>query len=424
VTLAEPRIDPWLARHPAVWMFRLATRHPNGELVAELIDARSRRLHFDLLAPCTFDFTIDGRSHQCAELLELTQDVVAYRWAAWAGSDLRQGRPDVLFRGALGRSEDVLSETTHAVNVSCSDYRAMLDRRNLTKLTTFAQQDQSYIVRVLLADAQSVPPDFAGQVNPANFDLALQPAVRAPDGTPVGNTWRLRDRTYTEGAAIGQLITDLSQVIDGFDWSVEPADPTRRMNELGYTGQATVWYPQRGVEKAWIADYGTTVASLTRSVVTTDFANVLVGIGGQDPADPSGNTNLTSWEADDSMAGPAAERAWVGSQSFSTTVVQASLDESTKGALQTSALLVPSYTFVVAPNAWKGPADCWLGDSVRLRIQSGRLDVDTMQRILSIDIALDDEGNEQVSMTLGRPAPRLAAMLRNTDQRIKRLEKR
>ena len=66
----------------------------------------------------------------------------------------------------------------------------------------------------------------------------------------------------------------------------------------------------------------------------------------------------------------------------------------------------------------------WLGDAVRLLVRSGRLNVDTVLRIVGLTIELDENEVETISLELGAHAPALADRLNSTATRLDRLERR
>jgi hypothetical protein len=409
-----PVIGPMLPS-TAQWRFMLANRYPHTALVSDLTDARSRSLHFDLLDSCTAQFTIDGRSPQLAPLLELTQDVVCYRTDPYGTT--------CMFRGPVGDTEDQLTDTSHTVNVTAADYRAMLGRRiNGNTQWTITNTEQATIVAQMLAAAQE-PPVGSGIAPVPPFDLGLKtPALYNPDGSHLATTSTARDRTYTGGEDFLTLIGDLGNCLGGFDWSVEPVDPAV---DTTRSGVLSMWYPERGVAKPdWIAEYGSTIVSCTRTVRTSDFSNLvrytgqLTGTGGASPP------NVYAYVAD-AVNNPSAhpEGMWEVAASAPDVSESGTLQQQANGLLDTASLLQPSYTLNVARGAWTGPTDCWLGDTIECKVVSGRLQVDTTLRILAVDITVNDEGSETVAFTVGRPAVTLRSYFINAQRRLTNLER-
>ena len=89
--------------------------------------------------------------------------------------------------------------------------------------------------------------------------------------TGVGTTGKLRDRREYDayrGLVVGDVLRDLSQVIDGFDWSITPA--TRAFN---------VHYPRRGQRREDVTLNRSNIISLRRSRNATDQASAVLVYG-------------------------------------------------------------------------------------------------------------------------------------------------
>jgi hypothetical protein len=367
-------------------------------LIGELANARSLRLHFDLYGPATATCTLNGRSPAAATLQELSQDLVLYRWNPYAAAY------QVMFRGPVGHTQDVLGETTHAVNVAAADYRAMLARRPVGGPLTFTGSDQFTIANELVMGA----PPFGGGVPPYDMGISA-PFLLDPAGNPIiGDTGVPRDRTYTGAEKTADMVNNLAAVINGFDWGAEPLDPGGATP--GSVGAQTyVWYPRRGVTKPFLAEYGTTVASVSRTVDSTTFGNWVRNDGTNDDA---GNP-LFAVAAGDVVTNPQlhAEGLWPLGVSNPSTSDPTTLAEQAAGALALDSVLVPSYSLTLIPGVWRWKSDCWLGDTIGVRINSGRLNVDTQVRIIQIDFAVDDNGVERATLTVARAVPTLADVL-------------
>lgn len=195
-------------------------------------------------------------------------------------------------------------------------------------------------------------------------------------------------------------------------------------------GDLRIWYPQRGTTRDFIAEYGVNVASVTRTVQTTEFLNAMVAIGGEDPAgvadtDTGAKPSLVAGilDADFSVTPIMPERAWGASVSFSNVTTLSTLQENAAGEFLYRNQVVPVYTLKFVAGAYN-LTDFWLGDSIRIRIQSGRLNVDTVLRVLTIEFAIDDNGIETVTVTVGRQVFSVTDAMRKTERRVQRLENR
>jgi len=389
--------------------------------IAELSDARSRRLETALNTPAKLTFSVAGGSPSAAYVQELQTDVMAWRF------DPEDGQDHLMFRGIVAQSEDTLTEQAHTVNFTCHDYLAMVNRRYVNALLppTFTQVDQDNIVATLLgwATTGQVPIAGAPGFQPGNY-LPLDLRRANPDGTNrPALSGVLRDRSYTGGSPIGQLVTDLGAVINGFDVDVTPAADADGIDHL------RVWFPARGVGRTDLAlVYGSTVSALTRSANSAvdgsgggyaNYVRVLGDNGGVDGPQLA----VDQWNADANDVGRLPVGLWAATDNQSDVSVAATLQQKADGDLQALGLLVPSYSLTLRPG-WYRPGFPNLGDTVPLVVKSGRLDVSTTVRVLGLNYAIGDDGQEDVELTVGRPAATLNAEFRKTRRDVDALARR
>jgi hypothetical protein len=352
------------------WQF-IVTRTPaaGGAGIAELTEARSRRLDFALDDDGKCGWTMPGRHPQTALIDELEADVVVARDGT------------ALFRGRITASDDSLSPNVHTSTFSAADYRGLLARRAVWPGSTasFAQVDQAQIAATLINDSQALG------------TLGITTTV-----TPTGIK---RDRTYDVGSTIGQLIASLGRAINGFEWDISPALALR------------IWYPARGVAApVFVAEYGRNVTDVRRTVASGDFANAIRF---------SGKEGVAS--AIRTIA-PGPEGRWerqLGNPDLTTTTA---INEQADGALALVSAITPSYSLTLAPGAWS-PSKVWLGDVIRILVRSGRLDVDTTTRVVGVSIDIGENGEETVSLQLGRYRWRFTDRIADYQVRLDRLER-
>jgi len=381
-----------------------------GVMVGELSEARSRKAHFDLYGPATAEFVIDGRSAQCAQIQELSQDVVLYRWNRITGAY------EVFFRGPIGHSEDSISETTHTVTFQAADYRAMMARTVLGGPLTWTATEQFVIAQGL----QRCAAGYYTTGPPWDIGVAA-PALLNPDGTGLAATGTTRDRSYTGAEKQGDMIDELSKVIGGFDWGCDPIDPAQYPAGTA-AAQMYVWFPRRGVTKSFVAEYGATVASLSRTVDSTRFANWVRNDG----TNSSPGVPLFATSAGDVVANPQLhpEGLWEEGISNASTSIPTTLQQQADGELGIASILTPSYTLTLTPGVWLQKSDCWLGDTIAIRVTSGRLAVNTTARIVQVDFTVDDNGIETVALTVARPVPTLGDVISDQTSRLDALSRR
>ena len=387
----EPPVSATVIRSRG-WQFILGPPAPGGGYQWGVTGAKSRRATFRLRAPSEASFSVDGRDPIAAKVDELATDLFVVRARPnGVGSDL-------LFRGRIGPSGDTLDGTGHKTSFSAHDYREVLRRRQLYSSSQLVWEgvDQSVIALGLINQTQARPGGALGI------------------GFGVGSTTGvLRDRTeYEAGDPIGDRLQELSEVLDGFDWDITPATPT--MLNLD------IWYPQRGLDRGVVLEYGGLVAGVTRNVDPSKYANS-VRLTGQGPE--AGGDPPAPVEREAADLGTRPEGRW--DATYGTSIVtDTTLAERGDWQLAESEVVRPSYTLDLRRGAWGGPGHIWLGDPVRTVIYSGRLKIDTVLRVEEIDVVIPDEGIEDVKITVGGPRPDTRKRATEVERRLRTLERR
>lgn len=416
---ANPPVPVPLGR--GLWRLTLHSRtfvpgsvFPRDTVIVDLSDARSRRLEFGWNQPAKLTFNVDGRSQAAAYIQELTTDVYAWRWDDRSGT----AGDHLMFRGVVAQSEDTVSEQAHTVNLTCHDYLAVMIRRFYAGGAdlVYTQWDQDAIVRDLLARASSVRAGDGTSLLPGS-QLPFDYWGTNPDGTyRSASSGQIRDRTYTGGTSLGQAVLDLAAVINGFDVDVWATTDQSGRDRL------RVWYPSRGISRTDTPlVYGSSVASFTRSVNSADYANY-VRVIGESPTDGP-QLFAETWNADANDVGRAPLGLWMDSENESDVNQLTTLQQKAAGALATEGVVVPSYTLKLRPG-WYRPGYPNLGDTVPLLIRTGRLDVSTTVRVLGLTYVIGDDGQEDVELTVGRPALTLTALFANAKRDIDALARR
>ena len=371
-------------------------------MIAELTDARGRRLDRAWNSAAQLTFTLDGSSSQAPLVLELATDVVAWRWSDTQGQDV------AMFRGLVDHSEDQLTQDAGVVTFTAHDYFALLQRRYLTTAYSVVQDDQDNIVRDLVARANTTSSSSGTSLAPG-AQLPLAPFYVQPDGSQrLGSpSGALRDRTYAPSQEIGAAIDDLAKVIGGFDYDVNPYQV-----QWSNTADALrVFYPQQGVTRADVAlVYGSNVATVTRTVSSGDYANYVRVLGNNGSSDPAAAQRFSeAWDSDANNVTVNPVGLWQSTDNASDVTVQSTLDDKAAGDLELSGILVPSYTLTLVPGTYRYGSPN-MGDTVGLVIQAGRLNVNTTVRVMGISYAIGDDGDEDVQLTVGRPVTTLAKL--------------
>jgi hypothetical protein len=369
---------------PAQW--RLFLHRPRSAEPYADVAATSRTVVLNLGEPSTCAFGLSGRDPNVDQVEEFIADVV------WRRNGV------AMLRCRVGASDDSIDVDTHRVNFSGVDYRSLLDRRYLsTTISTTGSptgREQNEIVWDMVAQTQAQP----------NGNL----------GITKSQTWVSsgvsRKDVWEAGTAIGQAITDIGQrrSVDGlygFDWDVMP--------DL----QLRLFAPVRGTATGWSLEYGVNVSSVTRRLSSSDYSNRVV----TQWRDRAGIERMAIAQSVDLPTRP--EGLWESWQGGSWATTGEGLAQA-QGMLAKSQGILPSYEVELMPGTWD-PQFCWLGDTIPLTVQSGRLEVRGVPyRVQSIKIDIDDDGKESVSVTLGNPVFKLSTQLWLYGRSISTLERR
>jgi hypothetical protein len=395
-------------------------------LLAVLTSARSRRIDAQLNKGATITFTVDGRDPLAGAIRELQVDVMAWRWDDWTNRDVCVGR------FIVDHSEDQIDEQAHVVTFSGHDYLAMLERRLLTAAAALqiTALDQDSIIEQLVknygVNAQTVP---GVSMLPGSW-LPLHVVMVDAAGAPRALSGRVRDRTYVPGSQISQLVDDLANVQNGFDYDVAPAPEAFGHGLAGPTGGALpanvdalrMFFPSRGVVRSDVTlVYGGNVANLTRTVSSADYGNRIWAVGNKASTDPLAPQRYAD-QYNASALGPPAG-LWMDVLNAPDVSVQATLNEQTAGLLAFEGQLIPAYTLGMRPSSyrWGFPN---IGDVVGLVVQSGRLDVREDLRVIAMGFDIGDDGDENIELTVGRAPTTLGAIFRDTRRTLDALNRK
>jgi hypothetical protein len=227
-----------------------------------------------------------------------------------------------------------------------------------------------------------------------------------PDGTArPASSGIIRDRTYTGGKSIGEAIVDMTGISQGVDISVEAAADVDGLDRL------RVWFSGRGELRDDLAlVYGTTVASLTRSINSQTYANYARVLGQGDATQGAPQLIAEQWSQEAGSAGGTFPVGlWPTVDQQPDVSILSTLQARADGLVDTMGVLTPSYSLVLRPG-WFRPGRPDLGDTVPLIVAAPpRLNVSTTQRVTALNYVIGDDGQEDVELTVGRPALPLSA---------------
>lgn len=358
---------------------------PAGGVYAELPKARDRTLTL-VVDPTTSDqagFTIDGRAPEAALVDELATDLVIQR-------DNR-----VLFRGRIAPDSDTLDGTRHDTTFTAWSYRELLRRRSMVNASTltYTGTDQSTIAWALMDYTQALPGGNLG--------------ISRGDGVTTGSA---RTVVFNKTDYLFDLIANLAQMDQGFDWNIAPLHSATDLRMNMYAPSLLV---NRGVVIEW---GGELCQSATRTFDPGTYANMAYLTG-----DSSGS--LTPVLVTEAMIGTLPQGRWETTLG-TTELVQSSLISRGAYTLSDMDKILASWQVTMRKGSWGGPDHIWAGDEVRWRVRSGRIDIDADYRVVQMDITPGNSNDEVVVLTLGRLPVRIPREVVRLKRHVARLAKK
>lgn len=357
------------------WKFVVATA--DGDPIAELLGATSRRCTWRRDAAADASFTLDGYDQTAVFAEEMVSDLLVYRDKI------------LMFRGRIGASSDDIDEEndTYRVQFAAADYRQFLtDCRFTNEPLTYTADSKAEIAWALITHTQGLPGGNLGISNHAE----TMPSVT--------------DRAYEEFKSIGEALTELGQTINGFEW------------EISADMKFNLWAGERGAVKDFVAHAGNSIGKVNRAVVPADYRNVYRGQG-----DPDVTAVYEAVVADVATRPEGRiEAVHVDRDLKENDTVEERLEH----LLDVAQVLQPNYSVTLAPGIWD-PDVAWLGDTTGVVIQRGRLNVDTAERVEEVTVTIDDNDDESIGLAYGKGRrTNLAHILRRQGARLANLERR
>lgn len=261
-----------------------------------------------------------------------------------------------------------VGEQSH-VNLVFKDAFSILRHRFLegtTEFSSLSNWDAGMIAKYLIDDLPFYPSGESGTTI-ATDDAWIEPS-------------QVRERTY-KYKNIAEAITELTEVIGGFDWFPVYLDPRRRAK--GDTMEFHV-AAERGSDRSGARfEYGDSTLFNCKSYGFTAAlpVNYAIAIGAEATAG-------TGYD-DDSRN---RFRTYMTFASMSDVTKQATLIEKAADALRPNIGLVTQFTGDPAkcPLPWR---DFWIGDTIRWNVDDGAMQEQSSPRVQTIEVGLDDSDN-------------------------------
>ena len=385
----------------------------NQTATAALADATARVLTRAWDTAAQLDFVIDGHSAAAAQLAELQQDIVAWRWDDSAGLD----RP--MFRGPITQAVDTVTEEAHTVAITAHDYFAMFARRLLTAPITYTNTDQDDVLADIVTKASAVSSSSGTSFAPGSV-LPITLALVNPDGTTrSAKSGQIRTLPYAASTDLLTMADGIAKLVNGFDYDVLPAGLT------GSSDALRIFYPYQGVQRTDLAlIFGSNISQVTRTVDSSTYGNYWRVIGNNASADPNAAQLFAeTWSTDANSVSQYPIGLWMSADNAPSLTNQAQLTAQAQGDLSLHGKLIPTYTLVLTAGAYNYGAP-FMGDVVPLVVKSGRLNVNTNVRVLGIKYNIGDDGQEDVDLVVGQPGRTLVQMIQQSQSDINALARR
>jgi hypothetical protein len=277
----------------------------------------------------------------------------------------------IVWSGILWTARASVEQAT--VEVGGEGWWSYFRRREIKTTRTYLAQDQFFIARDLLNYAQGIS---GGNV-----------------GVTVGSQTCgvLRDRTYYhyERKNLAEAVEQLAAVQNGFDFAIEAA-----WSGSSITKTFVPAYPKRGRRTNIVLELGVNIEGLSQDLDASNMANSVTALGAGE-----GDTMLIATVSDPSQlsAYPLLEatETWKDVSVFNT------LDGHARSALTARSETLESIPMVLAhPSPDVSVGSFITGDELSVRGNDGFISVDTIMRVQSYEVSVDENGREVTSLGL------------------------
>lgn len=224
-------------------------------------------------------------------------------------------------------------------------------------------------------------------------DLGPGPAI-VPPTAATGITRTLLRPGYSP-ISCGQAIEELASLADGFDWRYRPfgtTDPTT----WGVAFDMT--YPPVGVDTGLVFTAGANIASISPH---SDGKQITVFVRAY--GNGTGSEAIVSQVFDSTLldAGYPSYLTVTSNPEVADTTI---LDRLAQRSLTRSGAPVRMLDVAVYADATPGVTEYQVGDVVTVQVDRGFIQIDGLYRIVAKSVAVDENGTENVTMTLSPAA--------------------
>lgn len=310
----------------------------------------------------------------------------------WRRKDPRTGTLEMIGRFNCNNIELATSDTGVNQSAQWEDYSTVLGARLILKyLTPNAPKNPT-----TMWDTDTLVTDILAWALPTNLGLDLS-EVSGPTPYPLGGI--SQPYHLPLGTEIATLMDNLEALSrNDWEWWIEtPADVNKAPKLrfiLGTRGQ------DKGVTLFDVGSGPSPIASWIRNGAADNYANNLHYYTSDDGTNPGGGVV----EAIPAEIEQFGERDAEVGASF----MGGDLGQIRKGAekkLKKLSDRTPTYTITLAQGYWRGREHIDIGDTVRIILRLGKELINAQYRITEINVDIDDNNLENVTLTLGKPKP-------------------
>lgn len=315
----------------------------------------------------------------------------------WRRRDPKSGRLEMI--GRFNCSHADLQASDSGVNQSCQfdDYQTILGARMVLEY-------KDPVLRLTNWDTGTPVIDILNWALPQNTGIDLS-EVRG--GRPFNLDKINQPFDIPPGTLISDVFTNLQAVSRiKWEWWVETPDA------VGLAPKLVFAIGGRGTDKnVTLFDVGagpTPIASWARTNSVDDYANTLFFTGGALEGEPGGGVVVQN-------PGEIGKYGQRDGQDGNTSVGgrKDQIDKAAETKLEQLATRTPTYTIGLTFGFWRGRHHIDVGDTIRLILRLGEEVTDVKLRCTEIQVDIDENNLEDVTLTLGKSLP-------STDPRSKR----
>ena len=361
----------------AQWSFILTDAAGNN--LAELSTALGRSITFKRNTYTEVQLTLAHEDDSAALLLNALASTGVPKLKGYRRSqDTPAGQPsDLRFRGPLMGLQESSDESSTLTATFRSPFAVLVgDGSNTGRFVpdefglAYTATDAGAIAQALIDEANTDSPT----------GLTTNPSLI--------QATKLRDREYPMGQNVGSAVTDLSAVLDGFDFFESFVDGPGSTDAY-FNVVATLGETRSDVRFEYGAGTLGNVFQVQRT--TTPPQNSIFVMGGN---------GLSEFYSD--PASVAKYGKWWALATFSTIIDQGTLADKARGLCRPYPVKTVSITPDLGLDSCPRPFDDWnLGDTVSFYAARASLQENTQIRINSFTIPIDDSGFESLQVQDG-----------------------